>query len=223
PATDRTGAAGGANPPGQRFEVRVKGPNVMPGYWREPELTREAFDEDGFYRMGDAVRLADPADVSRGFLFDGRLGEDFKLTTGTGVGVGALRARIIAHFSPLVRDAVITGHGRDSVAMLAVPDVDACRRLCPELNGAPMSAVVAHPAVRASISAKLGSFAAQATGSACRVDRAILLADPLSLDDQEVTDKGSINHRAVLTRRARLVEDLYADAPGAHVIIGAVA
>src|SRR5262249_4558453 len=111
----------------------------------------------------------------------------------------------------------------DLVGMLAVPDVDACRRLCPELNGAPMSAVAAHPAVRDTIAAKLASFAAEATGSASRIERAILLVDPLSLDDQEVTDKGSINQRAVLTRRARLVEDLYADAPGAHVIIGAVA
>jgi len=223
PASERVGGSGGAKPPGsQRYEVRFKGPNVAPGYWREPDLTRAAFDEDGYYRMGDAVRLADPADIAQGFLFDGRLGEDFKLTTGTWVGVGALRARIIAHFAPLVRDAVITGHGRDSVGMLAVPDVDACRRLCPELNGSAISAVVSHPAVRHAIAEKLASFAADATGSASRIDRAILLVDPLSLDDQEVTDKGSINQRAVLTRRARLVEDLYADAPGAHVITGAV-
>jgi feruloyl-CoA synthase len=246
PASERVGGSGGAKPPGlelsggakppglelsggakppgsERFEVRFKGANVMPGYWREPDLTRAAFDGDGYYRMGDAVRLADPADIAQGFLFDGRLGEDFKLTTGTWVGVGALRARIIAHFAPLVRDAVITGHGRDSVGMLAVPDVDACRRLCPELNGAPLWAIAVHPAVRDAIAAKLASFARKATGSASRVDRAILLVDPLSLDDQEVTDKGSINQRAVLTRRAQLVEDLYAEAPGAHVIVGALA
>jgi feruloyl-CoA synthase len=222
PASER-GGTGGAKPPGQRYEVRFKGANVMPGYWREPDLTRAAFDEDGYYRMGDAVRLADPADIAQGFLFDGRTGEDFKLTTGTWVGVGALRARVIEHFAPLVRDAVITGHGRDSVGMLAVPDVDACRRLCPDLNGSPMSAIASHPAVRHAIAAKLASFAADATGSASRIDRAILLVDPLSLDDQEVTDKGSINQRAVLTRRAQLVDDLYADAPGAHVITGAVA
>jgi feruloyl-CoA synthase len=137
--------------------------------------------------------------------------------------VGVLRARIIAHFAPLVRDAVITGHGRDFVGMLAVPDVEGCRRLCPELNGASLSDVAAHPAVRNAIAARLASFAADATGSASRIDRAILLSVPLSLDHQEVTDKGSINQRAVLTRRARLVDDLYADVPGAHVIIGAVA
>lgn len=227
PASERVGGSGGAKPPGQeRYEVRFKGANVTPGYWREPALTRAAFDEDGYYRMGDAVRLADPDDPDKGFLFDGRTGEDFKLSTGTWVGVGVLRARIMAHFAPLVRDAVITGHGRDSVAMLAVPDPDACRRLCPELKDAPLSAVAAHPAVRDAIRAKLASFASAATGSATRVGRAILLVDPLSLDDQEVTDKGSINQRAVLTRRAQLVDDLYAERPGEHVIIplgGAVA
>ena len=210
-------------PVGEKYDVRVKGPNVTPGYWRDPDLTAAAFDEDGYYRMGDAVRLVDTSDVSKGVLFDGRLGEDFKLSTGTWVGVGALRVRIIAHFAPLVRDAVITGHGRDTVGMLAVPDPNACRCLCPELAGAPLKEVAEHPAVRAAIAERLESFAAAATGSATRIDRAILLVDPLSLDAQEVTDKGSINQRAVLTRRAHLVDDLYADAPAAHVITGAVA
>jgi feruloyl-CoA synthase len=173
--------------------------------------------------MGDAVRLVDPGDPAQGLLFDGRTGEDFKLTTGTWVVVGTLRARIVTHFAPLVRDAVITGHGRDSVGMLAVPDVEACRRLCPELKDAPLSAVAAHPAVHAAFSAQLATFAAQATGSASRIERALILADPLSLDDQEVTDKGSINQRAVLTRRAQLVNDLYAANPGEHVIVRAVA
>ena len=206
-----------------RYDARFKGPNVMPGYWRDPDLTLAAFDEDGYYRMGDAVRLADADDLSKGLLFDGRLGEDFKLSTGTWVGVGALRARIIAHFTPFIRDAVITGHGRNAVGMLAVPEPDACRCLCPELAGAPLTEIAEHPAVRAAIAEKLESFAATATGSATRIDRAILLVDPLSLDAQEVTDKGSINQRAVLARRAHLVDDLYADRPGAHVIIGVIA
>jgi feruloyl-CoA synthase len=217
-------ASVGAKPPGsRRFEARFKGPNVTPGYWREPGLTASAFDDERFYRMGDAVRLADPDNPAQGLLFDGRTGEDFKLTTGTWVVVGALRARVIMHFAPLVRDAVITGHGRDCVGMLAVPDVEACRRLCPELTGAPLTAVAAHPTVRAAISTRLATFAAAATGSASRIERALILVDPLSLDDQEVTDKGSINQRAVLTRRAQLVDDLYADQPGEHVIVGSVA
>jgi feruloyl-CoA synthase len=210
-------------PAGEKYEVRVRGTNVTPGYWRNPAATAAAFDEDGFYRMGDGVRFATPGDPAQGLLFDGRLGEDFKLSTGTWVGVGALRARIVAHFAPYVRDAVITGHDRDAVGMLAVPDAEACRRLCPELGDAPLAEVAAHPAVRAAIAERLASFAAHATGSATRVDRAILLVEPLSLDYQEVTDKGSINQRAVLARRAQLVDELYAVRPGAHVIIGAAA
>jgi len=191
--------------------------------WRDPGRTAEAFDEDGYYRMGDAVRFAAPGDATQGLIFDGRIGEDFKLSTGTWVGVGALRAKIVAHFAPYVRDAVITGDGRDRVGMLAVPDQDACRRLCPDLSGAPFSDVAAHPAVRAAIAGRLVSFAARATGSTTRVERAIVLAEPLSLDRQEVTDKGSINQRAVLACRAHLVDELYAAVPGAHVIIGASA
>jgi feruloyl-CoA synthase len=175
--------------------------------------------------MGDAVRLAAPDDPSQGLLFDGRLREDFKLSTGTWVGVGALRARIVAHFSPYIRDAVITGHDRHAVGMLALPDLEACRQLCPDLDdAAPLKDVAAHPAVRSAIAERLTSLAAASTGSATRVERAMLLVEPLSLDHQEVTDKGSINQRAVLARRAHLVEELYADAPGAHVLLtGAVA
>jgi len=206
-------------PEGERYEVRVKGPNITPGYWRDPARTAEAFDEEGYYGMGDGVRFAVPGDPAQGLLFDGRIGEDFKLSTGTWVGVGALRAQIMAQFAPFVRDAVITGHDRDSVGMLAVPDEDACRRLCPELNGAPFTEVAAHPAVRACIGERLAAFAERATGSATRVDRAILLAEPLSLDRQEVTDKGSMNQRAVLAHRASLVDELYAVSPGARVIL----
>ena len=217
---EHAGRLRGPTAPGQRYDVRVKGANVTPGYWREPAITAAAFDEEGYYRMGDAARFADPADPAQGLVFDGRLGEDFKLSTGTWVVVGTLRARIIAHFAPYVRDAVITGHDRDAVGMLAVADQDACRRLCPELNGAPFTEVAVHPAVRAAIGERLASFSTRATGSATRVERAILLVEPLSLDQQEVTDKGSINQRAVLARRAALVEDLYAEQPAAHVIIG---
>src|SRR4051812_30385437 len=204
-----------------RYEVRVKGPNVTPGYWRDAAKTAAAFDAEGFYGMGDAVRFAQPANPAEGLVFDGRLGEDFKLSTGTWVGVGALRARITAHFAPYVRDAVVTGHDRDTVGMLAVPDAEACRRLCPDLEDPPPATVAAHPAVRAAIAERLTTFAAASTGSAGRVERAILLVEPLSLDHQEITDKGSINQRAVLARRAHLVEQLYAETPEAHVIIGA--
>jgi feruloyl-CoA synthase len=209
-------------PVGDKYEVRVKGPNVTPGYWRDDVATREAFDDDGYYRMGDSVRLADADDVAKGFLFDGRLGEDFKLSTGTWVNVGPLRSRIVAHFSPLVRDAVITGHGRDWVGMLAVPDVDGCRALCGDRPfDAGIAAVAAHPAVRRRFGELLKSFNAPATGSSMRIERAVILDAPLSLDQQEVTDKGSINQRAVLTARAELVEQLYADPPSADVFCSA--
>jgi feruloyl-CoA synthase len=206
-------------PIGGKYEVRVKGPNVMPGYWRNEEATRAAFDDEGFYRMGDSVRFADPEEVSKGLLFDGRLGEDFKLSTGTWVNVGPLRAKIVAHFSPLLRDAVITGHGRDVVGMLVVLDPDGCRRACPELReGADLAEIAAHPDVGDRLRELLATFRQTATGSSTRVERLIVLDSPLSLDRQEVTDKGSINQRAVLASRAHLVTELYTNPPPRHVV-----
>jgi feruloyl-CoA synthase len=204
---------------GPKLEVRVRGPNVTPGYWRQDALTREAFDEEGFYCMGDAARPVDPRHLSRGLVFDGRIKEDFKLSTGTWVSVGLLRTSVIAHFAPYVRDAVIAGHDRDEVAMLAVPDVDACRQLCPDLPAAAApSAVIAHALVRERLRELLATFSAGATGSATRLVRALVLEDPPSLDAGELTDKGSLNQRAILDRRRALVEDLYAETPPPHVI-----
>lgn len=201
-------------PHGDKLEVRVKGPNVTPGYWRQDDLTTRAFDEEGFYSFGDCVRFIDPADAGAGFAFDGRLAEDFKLSTGTWVNVGPLRARVIAHFAPVVRDAVITGHNRDELGMLAVPDLDACRELCDDLPlTADVRAVLTHASITAWIADRLTSFAAAATGSSKSLARAMLLEEPPSLDALEVTDKGSLNQRAVLTRRAALVDELYAGSP----------
>jgi feruloyl-CoA synthase len=200
-------------PVGNKLELRVRGPNVTPGYWRQDDLTTAAFDEEGFYCMGDAVRPIDNADLSKGLIFDGRIKEDFKLSTGTWVSVGPLRARIVHHFAPYLRDAVITGENRDHVGMLAVPDVDACRALCRDLPAdAPASAVLRHAAVRERIRVLLVEFCAASTGSATRVRRATILEEPPSLDAGEVTDKGSLNQRAMLERRAVLVNKLYADA-----------
>jgi feruloyl-CoA synthase len=206
-------------PWGGKLEIRVRGPNVTPGYWRQDALTRDAFDDEGFYCMGDAARLVDPCDVSKGLVFDGRIKEDFKLSTGTWVSVGPLRARILTHFAPYVRDAVIAGHDRDEVGMLIVPDIDACRTLCPDLATlAPPSAVIGHSGVKSCLRALLATFAAGATGSATRLGRAIVLEQPPSLDAGEITDKGSLNQRAILDRRSPLVDDLYADQPPPHVI-----
>ena len=207
-------------PSGQKLEARVRGPNVTPGYWRQPALTAAAFDDEGFYCMGDAVRPEDPGDFSRGVLFDGRIKEDFKLSTGTWVSVGPLRAKIVLHFAPYLRDAVIAGEARSEIAMLGLPDLDACRTLCSsDLDSrATVGEVLTHPAVRDCFRDRLTTFAANATGSTSRVTRMILMEDPPSLDAGEVTDKGSLNQRAILARREALVNALYADDQPSHVL-----
>jgi feruloyl-CoA synthase len=206
-------------PQEDKLELRVRGPNITPGYWRQPELTRKSFDEEGFYRMGDAVRFVDPRDVSKGFLFDGRLSEDFKLSTGTWVSVGPLRAKILNHFAPLLRDCVITGHDRDDVGMMVFADLEACRALCPDLaEDGSAAEVLRNDAVRGSFRSLLESFAATSTGSSNCVSRAILLEEPPSLDGGEITDKGSLNQRAVLDRRVALVEELYSPAEKPQII-----
>ena len=206
-----------------KLEARLKGANITPGYWRAPALNAEAFDVEGYYKIGDALKFADPADPAKGLLFDGRLSEDFKLTTGTWVSVGPLRATFIAHFAPLVRDVVFAGADRDEVTALVFPDFDACRKLAPGLPpDAAAQAFLADQNVTAAFSRLLDSFVASSTGTSGRVMRIILLAEPPSLDIGEMTDKGSINQRAVLAHRKALVEDLYADTPPPHVIVAAV-
>jgi feruloyl-CoA synthase len=195
---------------GGKTEIRFRGPNVMPGYWRAPEQTREAFDEEGFYRTGDAVRWVDPADPQRGLFFDGRTAEDFKLSSGTFVSVGPLRAKIIAAGEPCVQDAVITGLNRGEVGALLFPRADECRRVAGLPASAPLPEVLHHPAVRAFFQTLANRLWLEATGSASRVARLHVLAEPPSIDKGEVTDKGSINQRAVLAHRDALVEALYA-------------
>ena len=203
-----------------KLEARLQGDNIMPGYWRAPELTADAFDEEGFYKIGDALKFADPADPAKGMLFDGRLAEDFKLATGTWVSVGPLRSAFIAHCAPLVRDVVLAGAERDEVTALIFPDVDACRAIAADLaSDAPVPHVLGDPRVRAAFARKLGGFAAASTGTSNRIMRAVLLAEPASLDIGEMTDKGSINQRAVLAHRTAIVEALYADPPPPEIIV----
>lgn len=201
-----------------KIEVRAKGPNVTPGYWRQPELTAAAFDEEGFYKFGDAIKPADPQNFDAGFDFDGRIAEDFKLASGTWVSVGPLRARFIAACAPLVRDIVIAGINRDEISALVVLDLDGCRLINPALASDDIAAAASDPSVRAAFRERFEKFLASATGSSTRITRAILLDTPLSIDRGEVTDKGSINQRAVLEHRAGLVEAIYALAPPAQVI-----
>ena len=194
---------------GGKLEIRFKGPNVMPGYWRAPEQTADAFDDEGFYRTGDAGRLIDPDDIQKGVFFDGRTAEDFKLSTGTFVSVGPLRAKIIAAGDPLVQDAVITGINRDDVGALLFPRPDECRKLAGLGEDVPLPEVLHHPAVRARFQQLADRLWRDATGSASRVARLHVLAEPPSIDKGEVTDKGSINQRAVLQHRDALVQALY--------------
>ena len=200
----------GADPGTDKTEIRFSGPNVMPGYWRAPEQTRDAFDAEGFYRTGDAARWIDPQRRERGLLFDGRTAEDFKLSSGTFVSVGPLRARIIAEGEPCVQDAVIAGIDRNEVAALIFPRVDECRQLAVGLPAdAPLDEVLTAEPVRAFFQAMADRLLRQSTGSASRVARICLLSELPAIDLGEVTDKGSINQRAVLKSRAALVEAMY--------------
>ena len=198
---------------GGKLEIRFRGPNVTPGYWRAPELTAEAFDDEGFYRTGDAGRWVDAEQPELGLAFDGRTAEDFKLSTGTFVSVGPLRAKITSHGDPCVQDAVITGLNRDDVGALVFPRVDECRKLAGLADSATAAQVLSHPSVRAFFQKLADTLWRDASGSASRVARLHVLIDPPAIDAGEVTDKGSINQRAVLARRDALVQALYGGSP----------
>jgi feruloyl-CoA synthase len=214
---------------GDKREARVRGPNVTPGYWGDEALTRAAFDEEGFYCLGDAMDLVDAAEPRKGLVFDGRLAEDFKLSTGTWVSVGPLRARIIAQAGGYVQDVVIAGHDRDRIAALIFPNMTLCRDLASSAGNLPATPpigpgalardVLAHPAVRQRFQQALDTLAAASTGTSTVVAVAVLLDEPPSLDGREITDKGSLNQKAVLERRSALVEALYAPIPPANAIV----
>ena len=193
-----------------KTEIRFRGPNVMPGYWRAAQQSAEAFDDEGFYCTGDAVKFIDDADAQRGLMFDGRIAEDFKLSSGTFVSVGPMRARLIALGDPLVQDVVVAGIDRDDIGLLVFVRVDDARSHfgLPATLGA--AGVLADARVRSFFQSWLDDAWRQGTGSATRPARAMLLVEPPQIDRGEVTDKGSINQRAVLAHRADLVARLYA-------------
>ena len=200
-----------------KTELRYRGPNITPAYWRAPEATAEAFDEEGFFCTGDAVRWVDDADRNKGLRFDGRIAEDFKLATGTFVSVGPLRARVIAGGAPYIQDVVITGLNRREVGALVFP-TQAVRSLVDLPADAPMADVLKQRAVLQKFQSLVVDLSLTATGSANRVTRLLLLAEPPSIDLGEVTDKGSINQRAVLQHRDDLVQALY-DTTTQHTVI----
>ncbi|MEZ5821890.1 MAG: feruloyl-CoA synthase [Xanthobacteraceae bacterium] len=204
-------------PSGDKLEVRVRGPNVTPGYWKAPELTKQAFDEEGFYLIGDAVKFADPARPELGLFFDGRVAEDFKLSSGTWVSVGTLRVAGIAALAPLAQDIVVTGHGGDEVRFLVFANIPACRAHAGLPESASADQVVNDEKVRAAIAQGLARLKAQSPNSSGHATRALLLAEPASVDGGEITDKGYINQRAVLTRRAAAVAILNDDGSRAWI------
>jgi feruloyl-CoA synthase len=202
-----------------KLEARLRGPHITPGYWRQDELTRVAFDDEGFYKLGDTLKFADPDNPGGGLLFEGRIAEDYKLSTGTWVKIGPLRTRFIDYFAPYVRDVVFAGADRDDIAVLVFPDIEACRKLCPYLPpGALPAAVLADLRVRQHFAGRLDLLAAQSQGSSTRICRAILMETPPSMDASEMTDKGSINQRAVLKNRTALVDELYTQPISARVL-----
>jgi feruloyl-CoA synthase len=184
-----------------KLEVRVRGPNVMPGYYQRPDLTRAAFDEEGFYRIGDAMKFADPADPAKGIVFDGRVAEDFKLATGTWVNAGAVRVRLIAAGDPLIQDAVITGHDRNEIGALVF--------LSPSTKDLPVEEI------RKRLSKALQLLSTDG-GSSTHPVRLLIMTEPPSIDANEITDKGYMNQRAVLEKRMDQVLKLYSNDP--HVI-----
>ncbi|QDU69928.1 feruloyl-CoA synthase [Engelhardtia mirabilis] len=202
-------------PSGSKLELRVKGPNVTPGYWKRPDLTREAFDEDGFYRIGDAGVLADPERPELGIVFDGRVVEDFKLSSGTWVNVGILRPTFLASCEGLVSDAVLCGHDTDGIGALVWPDPGVVERLTADLPaGTGLAERCADPRVRGALGQALARHNEAHCGNALRIEAALFLEAPPSIDAGEITDKGYVNQRAVLEGRAEKVAQLLARGDG---------
>ncbi|UWX53910.1 AMP-binding protein [Maribacter litopenaei] len=200
-------------PDGDKLEARFKGNNLTPGYWRNPEATVKAFDEEGFYKTGDALKFIDEKDPNAGMLFDGRIAEDFKLSSGTWVSVGVLRAKLIAQGDGVVRDAVITGHDKDYPGAILIPDVNRCKELISDakVDALELTEIMKRQELKDFLQNFLNSLAKTATGSSTKVKRAVFADFELSIDKGEITDKGSINQRSFLKHRSAIVERIYED------------
>ncbi len=209
-------------PGADKLEVRVRGPNVMPGYWKAEALTRAAFDEEGFYIIGDAVEFVDPQQPEQGLLFDGRVGEDFKLVTGTWVHVGSLRVKALDALAQVAQDIVVTGHDRDEVGFLIFPNFALLRQMAGRSDAnASNEDLISQPSVRAEVARGLAALKSQGGGSASYAARAMLMLEPPSIDAGEITDKAYINQRMVLARRSDLVLLLHAEQTDKDVILPA--
>ena len=203
-------------PDDNKMELRLRGPMVTPGYWRNEKVTAEAFDEDGFYRIGDAGRLLDD-DPAQGILFDGRISENFKLTTGTWVQVNSLRLATIDALYPAILDAVICGHNRDNIGALLFMNINACRQIAEE-SDAEMTELMSNPKLRRHLAEGLAKIG-KCKGSSGKVERALILVDVPSQEDGEITDKGYLNQRAVLHKRAEDVIRVFEDESHRSVVL----
>jgi feruloyl-CoA synthase len=196
-------------PDGGKMEVRFRGKNVMPRYWRNPEATQKAFDREGYYCTGDALKFVDENDPNAGMIFDGRIAEDFKLDTGTWVSVGVLKAKLIAAGQGLIQDAVITGHDRAFLGAIIFPELHYCKKLSGLGEEADLKTIVNTPSVLTALQTVLNVFSKHTTGSSTLIKRAVFADFTLSIDKGEITDKGSINQRMILKNRAEYVEMIY--------------
>jgi feruloyl-CoA synthase len=206
-------------PIADKFEAMVRGPNVTPGYWKRADLTEAAFDEEGFYRPGDAVRFADPDDPGKGLIFDGRISEDFKLGTGTWVNVGELRVGAIAAATPVIQDVIVAGENRNFIGILAWLNAKGCQAILGHDAPLKHAGLARHAAVREHVRAAIARWNAARSGTSQHIARVILLPDLPSIDSNEITDKGYINQRLALERRATEVDRLFAAEPDADLII----
>ena len=205
-------------PNGGKLETRFRAPNITPGYWRNPEATQKAFDTEGYYCTGDALKFVDETDPNKGMIFDGRIAEDFKLDTGTWVSVGVLKAKLIGAGNGLIQDAVITGHDRAFLGAIVFPELNFCQKLANLDSNATLSDIVKDPSVSAALQTVLNDFAKQNTDSSTLIKRAVFADFDLSIDKGEITDKGSINQRQILANHADVVAMIYEKTLDSRVI-----
>jgi len=201
-----------------KLEARYRGKNIFPGYWRQPELTSAAFDNEGFYCTGDTLKFADPGDVEKGMIFNGRLAEDFKLNTGTWVNVGVLKAHLIAEGNGLIQDAVITGHDNEFVGAIVFPEINYCRNKFGLSGDLSLASLATHPQILNELTDVLNRLAEKSSGSSTFIKRALIADFPLSIDRGEITDKASVNQGMVLKGHPEVAASIYGDSLPAWIV-----